>query len=57
LIANGAYIGAGSLHGVGDAGDMLRHGSPRWLLVLFGVACVIAGLWIWHRLTLSRPLQ
>ena len=54
LVANGAYIGAGSLYGVGDAGDMLRHGSPRWLLWVFGVTCVAAGLWIWHRLTLRR---
>jgi hypothetical protein len=54
LIANGAYIGAGSFGGIGDAGDMLRHGSPRWLLATFGVACMFAGLWIWHRLTLSR---
>jgi hypothetical protein len=51
LVANGAYIGAGSINGVGDAGEMLRHGSPRWLLVAFGLACVAAGLWVWHRLT------
>jgi hypothetical protein len=30
LIANGAYIGVGSFARIGDAGDMLRHGSPRW---------------------------
>lgn len=50
LVANGAYIGVGLLAGVGDAGDMLRHGSPPWLLVAFGLACVAEGLWIWHRL-------
>ena len=27
-IANGAYIGVGSFDGIGDAGEMLRHGSP-----------------------------
>jgi hypothetical protein len=54
LIANGAYIGVGSLDGVGDAGDMLRHGSPPWLLVTFGIVSAAAGLWVWHRLTFSR---
>src|SRR5690606_29141585 len=28
LIANGLYIGAGSFDGVGDAGEMLREGTP-----------------------------
>ncbi len=51
LIANGAYIGVGSLDVVGDAGDMLRNGSPHWLLATFGILSVTYGLWIWHRLT------
>jgi hypothetical protein len=51
LIANGAYIGVGSIEGIGDAGDLLRHGSPRWLLAMFGIMCVAGGLWIWHCLT------
>lgn len=50
LIANGLYIGVGSIEGIGDAGDMLRHGSPRWLLIAFGVAAASAGLWLWHSL-------
>ena len=50
LVANGAYIGFGSWEGVGDAGDMLRNGSPRWLLVAFGAAACVAGLWMWHTL-------
>jgi hypothetical protein len=54
LIANGTYMGAGSLGGVGDAGDILRHGSPQSLLLMFGAACTVGGLWIWHRLTLPR---
>jgi hypothetical protein len=54
LIANGAYIGAGALLGVGDAGDLLRHGSPLWLLMAFGIICSAAGLWLWHRLTKRR---
>lgn len=50
LLANGAYIGGGSFDGVGDCGEMLRHGSPRWLLWLFGLVCLPAGLWLWHGL-------
>jgi hypothetical protein len=52
LIANGAYIGAGSFYGIGDAGDLLRHGAPRWMLVGFGVLSSSVGLWIWHRIPL-----
>lgn len=48
LIANGAYIGAGSFGGIGDCGEMLRHGSPIWLLWLFGLATVAAGLALWN---------
>jgi hypothetical protein len=54
LLANGAYIGVGSFGGVGDAGDMLRNGSPPWTLLLFGIVSSAAGLWIWHYLT-RRP--
>ena len=53
LIANGAYIGVGSFGRIGDAGDLLRHGSPPWLLVAFGVAAITGGLIIWH-LALER---
>jgi len=52
LIANGAYLGVGSFDGVGDAGDLLRHGAPIWQLWLFGVLCVPAGFWLWHGLGL-----
>jgi len=48
LIANGAYIGAGSFGGIGDCGEMLRHGSPIWLLWLFGLVTVPAGLALWN---------
>jgi hypothetical protein len=51
LIANGVYIGVGSFDAVGDAGEMLRHGSPPWLLAMFGILSATCGLWIWHRLT------
>jgi hypothetical protein len=49
LIANGAYIGCGWFTGLGDAGDMLRYGSPPWLLCSFGGLTVAMGLWLWHR--------
>ena len=53
LIANGAYIGIGSFDRIGDAGDLLRHGSPQWLLIVFGLAAISSGLFIWH-LALQR---
>jgi hypothetical protein len=48
LIANGAYIAGGAFGGVGDAGVMLRHGSPAWCLLAFGTAMVPVGLWLWN---------
>jgi hypothetical protein len=50
LIANGLYIACGSFDGVGDAGDLLRSGSPTWLLWLFGLLTVPSGFWLWHGL-------
>jgi hypothetical protein len=50
LIANGAYIAAGSFQRIGDAGDLLRHGSPLWSLWLFGGVAVPFGLYLWNGL-------
>jgi hypothetical protein len=50
LIANGAYIAGGSFAGVGDCGQMLRHGAAVWQLWLFGALSVPLGLRVWHRL-------
>ena len=50
LVANGAYIGVGSFEGIADAGDMLRHGSDRWQLILFGLVTVPLGLYLWNGL-------
>lgn len=47
LIANGAYIGVGSFSKIGDCAEMLRHGSPIWLLWLFGATTIPGGLWLW----------
>ncbi len=51
LIANGAYISLGTLDRIGDAGDMLRLGTPTWLMWAFGFLCLIAGLACWHLIT------
>lgn len=50
LVANGAYIAAGAVTGAGDAGELLEHGAPCWQLVLFGLATVPGGLYLWHGL-------
>ncbi|MBC8116973.1 MAG: M50 family metallopeptidase [Candidatus Saccharimonas sp.] len=50
LIANGAYLAVGSLDGIGDAGDLLKHGSPIWMLWLFGAVTIAVGLRLWHGL-------
>jgi hypothetical protein len=54
LIANGLYLGVGWVDRVGDAGDLLRHGTPAWSLVGFGVIASGGGLYLWHRLG-ARP--
>ncbi|MBA4017651.1 MAG: hypothetical protein C0483_10800 [Pirellula sp.] len=48
LIANGLYIGVGSIDGVGDCGEMLRNGSRPWQLWLFGALTVPLGFALWH---------
>ncbi len=50
LVANGAYIGIASIQGIGDAGEMLRYGSPRWQLILFGLFTATLGLFLWDGL-------
>ncbi|MDB5340895.1 MAG: hypothetical protein JWN70_6514 [Planctomycetaceae bacterium] len=50
LVANGAYIAAGSFDRVGDCGEMLRHGSAMWQLWLFGIVTVPTGFRLWHGL-------
>jgi hypothetical protein len=49
LIANGAYIGLGPFMTAGDGHDLLRHGAPRWTLLVFGATAFSAGLYFWHR--------
>ena len=49
LLANGLYIGVGSFDRIGDCGEMLRHGSERWHLWVFGLSTAPVGLLLWHR--------
>lgn len=50
LLANGVYIGLGWVDRVGDTGDMLRHGTPAWVMAVFGGVSSVAGLALWHTL-------
>lgn len=50
LIANGAYLAAGSFIGAGDAGDLLRNGAAQWQLLSFGMFATAAGLALWNGL-------
>lgn len=50
LITNGLYIGAGSFEGVGDAGEMLREGTPIGVLWGVGVVGLVCGLGLWNGL-------
>lgn len=47
-VANGLYISLGSIDRIGDCGEMLRRGSPPWLLWLFGGVTVPFGFGLWH---------
>jgi hypothetical protein len=48
LIANGAYLAIGSIDQIGDAGELVRLGAPKWLLWSVGGVAMTAGLWLWH---------
>jgi hypothetical protein len=50
LVANGVYIGIGWLLAQGaDPWVMIDNGSPKWVLVLFGLLTAPLGLYLWHR--------
>jgi hypothetical protein len=50
LVANGIYIGAGWVVDKGADPWMMRiHGSPVWLLILFGMVSMPLGFYLWHR--------
>ena len=49
LIANGVYIAFGPVDGAADTGVMIQHGSPRWIMFIFGFLAVSLGLYLWNR--------
>ena len=49
LIANGIYIAFSPAEGGADSGVMILHGSPRWVMILFGLLTAPLGLYLWHR--------
>ena len=50
MVANGAFLAFGSFHRIGDAGDLLTHGTPIVLLWLFGLITIPIGLCLWNGL-------
>lgn len=50
LVANGAYLGYGAVTPVGDAADLIRHGTPAWQLLAFGLITCIPGFALWNGL-------
>lgn len=54
LVANGAYIAVGSFEGIGDCGEMLRTGTPTWLMLAFGGVAIPMGFYVWHRMGSAR---
>lgn len=53
LIANGSYLAVGVKDGIGDAGDLIRHGASAWMLYLFGAITISTGLWLWNGLAIK----
>jgi hypothetical protein len=50
LISNGAYLAFGTHDRVGDCGEMLRTGTPAWIICGTGIAMTVAGFYSWHHL-------
>jgi hypothetical protein len=50
LLANGAYLGAGSLAQVGDTAEILKHAGTLWTLRVVGLFLMTAGLVQWYLL-------
>lgn len=49
-LTNGAYLGVGVFDRVGDADEILKAGTPPWMLILFGLIASLSGMATWHRL-------
>lgn len=51
LLANGLYIGWGTVDPAGDAREMIRLGVPRGLMFAFGLVATLSGLWLLDRVS------
>lgn len=50
LIANGAYLASAIVAPVGDAEELIRLGTPAWVMAVIGLAGVVGGLATWNGL-------
>ncbi len=50
LVVNGIYIGVVSFFHAADPGEMMREGTPQWVLVIFGMIAVSLGFYLWNGL-------
>ena len=50
LLANGAYLAAGSFDRIGDAGTLISLGCPIGVLWIAGCVMAGAGIQMWHRM-------
>ena len=50
LVANGTYIALGCFSAVGDCGEMLRTGTPLWVMLCYGAATIPLGFYLWNGL-------
>jgi len=51
LVTNGIYLAIVSfIPNAADPGDLMRNGSPQWILVAFGIIAFPLGLFLWNRL-------
>jgi Peptidase M50B-like len=50
FVVNGIYLGVVSFLHAADPGELMRHGTPQWALVLFGIVAFPLGMILWNGL-------
>ena len=50
LVVNGIYLAVVSFLKAADPGDLMRHGTPQWMLIFYGVVAFPLGLFLWNGL-------
>jgi hypothetical protein len=50
LVANGAYLGMGWTMSAGDAAELIKRGTPTWVLMVVGLTMTTLGVYVWHSL-------